>query len=331
MRAGLIPALRRGRFRAGSAWAERWRVAVVRPADDPFGQLVDGLPALEPDLSAADQAEFLDKRRGQIESADGLYNSIVALVPPGWRTLLVVDQFEELFTGTVPDEARDRFVAALIGATSRSGGDHPVHVLLTLRADFYHHCWRHGELLKMVKNSQYVVEHIEPEKLRETIEQPLALAGIEAENGLVDTILAEAGAGPQGSAATGGGDPGDHGPPLPATADARSAERLARDTGTLPLLEHALLQLWREGGGRLTHEAYGKIGRLAGAIESHAESIFTGFDRKARARGSLPAHVPPPRPPGRWHRGDPPPREPDRAGRRSRGPAKTARRCWTDW
>ena len=294
VRAGLIPALRRGRFHDGLAWAERWRVAVVRPLADPFGVLANNLPDLDPDLSREERARFLDARRPKIETDDGLYNSIVALVPSGVRTLLVVDQFEELFTGPIAADVRHRFIRSLLHAAARSGADRPVHVLLTLRADFLHVCWQHSGLFEQVDANHYLVGHLAPERLRETIEEPLALAGIEPEPGLVETILAEARV-ISGNADAAGDDEGDKSRLSgdPAGNDEGRESRIAgdpagdpdsallvRDAGTLPLLQLALERLWVKGrhDPKLTHDRYDEIGRLAGAIQRHAESVYNTPD-----------------------------------------------------
>ena len=100
VRAGLIPALHRGRFHDGKGWVESWRVAITRPGEDPFGELAKALLDLDPQMPAAEKAEFLEGRKEKIARPDGLDNAIAALVPRGTRTLLVVDQFEELFTLT---------------------------------------------------------------------------------------------------------------------------------------------------------------------------------------------------------------------------------------
>jgi hypothetical protein len=89
------------------------------------------------------------------------------------------------------------------------------------------------------------------EQLREVIEKPLALAGAEAQDGLVDDLLDDVG----------------------------------EEPGNLPLLEHALLQLWERRRDRtLTHDAYRKIGRLSGALKNHAEQVYNSLDAQGQAQ-----------------------------------------------
>jgi Protein of unknown function (DUF1566) len=137
-------------------------------------------------------------------------------------------------------EVRRPYVDALLAA-ARSEGERPVHVLITLRADFYRPCFDHTVLIKRMGANLYNVPRASAERLREVIEKPLALAGAEAQPGLVDAILADVGDEP----------------------------------GNLPLLEHALSQLWdRRKGTEITHDAYKEIGRLGGALKNHADRVY---------------------------------------------------------
>jgi ABC-type dipeptide/oligopeptide/nickel transport system ATPase component len=94
VRAGLIPALNRGRFHDGKSWVESWRVAIVRPGEDPFGELAEGLCDLNPGVPPGERAAFLRNRKDVLSTAkEELRSAIASLVPSGTRTLLVVDQF----------------------------------------------------------------------------------------------------------------------------------------------------------------------------------------------------------------------------------------------
>jgi WD40 repeat protein len=252
VRAGLIPALLRGRFHDGQNWVGQWRVAITRPGNDPFGELAENLPDLLADSTL--RAEQISSNRKLLaEGIDGLRDIIAGSVPAGARSLLVVDQFEELFTSTPSPGTRRRFVDCLLRAAS-SSGSRAVHVLLTLRADFYARCWEHQDLPSVGAKNQYAVRHMGHETLRQLIEQPLSLAGARAEPGLVETILAEVG----------------------------------NEPGNLALLEHALDQLWRnrrvDSGVWITHEAYDGLGRLSGALRHHANDAMSRLpDEQAKA------------------------------------------------
>ena len=249
-RAGLIPSLIRGRFHDGQRWAESWRIAILRPADDPFRELANALP----DLDAYGQVRNDVRRACEQDLRDGttgLYNCVASLVKPGDRTLVLVDQFEELFT-LEPQTERDedkrkvrdqqnRFIDCLLTAAD-AGGDRPMYVVITLRADFYAHCWQHAQLPQRIAANQYAVQRIPTEKLREVIAPLPFPCGAKAEPGLVRTIL----------------------------EDMRDAP------GSLPLLEHALELLWdTRTDNTLTHAAYESLGRLKGAIRKYAGKVYS--------------------------------------------------------
>jgi WD40 repeat protein/DNA-binding winged helix-turn-helix (wHTH) protein len=259
IRAGLIPALRAGRFQSERGVIEDWRVIVFRPSASPFDYLAEVLPnQLLPELSVKDQAEFIAECRGELRSGGhSLRNAISALAGaliekngPA-RILLVVDQFEEIFTLTRDQGVRDRYIDALLAA---SGIDSPVpvHLVLAVRADFYAQCLEHAELSRCLQVNLYNVPRMSREQLRETLEKRLSLAAARAEPGLIDSLLEEVGS----------------------------------ESGNLALLEHALGQLWKKCGGfgcTLTNQAYVDIGRLRGALGRHADEVYASIeDEKLR-------------------------------------------------
>ena len=254
VKAGLIPALFRGRFLLRSQWQRSWQVAVFRPGNSPFDEMAEALPQLKPGLEAAERSRFIGETKRQLKQGpEGLKTAIAAVAkPPGERprVLLVVDQFEEIFAPTGDPAERSRYIDCLM-QTCNCDSSVPVHVLVVLRADFYSRCYEHPQLLDRVTRNQYAVKRIDAEQLRAVIEKPLAFAGARAEPGLVEAILAEAGDEP----------------------------------GALPLLEHALEQLWeqrRRGNDLLTNAAYQEIGRLRGALARHARAVYEAFDKEDR-------------------------------------------------
>jgi serine phosphatase RsbU (regulator of sigma subunit) len=262
IQAGLIPALRRGRFRYDGSPVDSWRIAMFRPSTDPFHYLAETLPGqLAPDLSSPERAKFIEYCKDKLPAGgEALRTAIAALVAPtshssgGAHVLLVADQFEELFT-LVPDKPlRDRYIDALVEA-ARLDGAVPVHLVLALRADFYKHCLDRPKLGICLNTNAYNVPLMTPSQLREAIENRLALAGACAEVGLIDSLLADVGDEP----------------------------------GNLALLEHALTQLWgksRGAGHTLANEAYAEIGRLRGSLGKHADEVYSGLSNKSDQNGA---------------------------------------------
>ena len=248
IRAGLIPALRRGRFRSAGKYVDSWQVVVFRPSSDPFGELAEALGTqLNTTLSATERADLIRDCKQMLPLEVGALRNIVAANVPSPQpadsahVLLVADQFEELFTLTDDLATRNKYIDALLAA-ARVESALPIHVVLAVRADFYAQCLEHPELSRRLQGNLCNVPPMQSGQLRQAIENRLALAQAGAEAGLVDTLLADVGTEP----------------------------------GNLALLEHALGQLWdKEGGtGRaLTSGGYSDIGRLRGALARHADEI----------------------------------------------------------
>ena len=243
VRAGLIPALLRGRMGTVD-----WRIATMKPGEQPLDALARALPQLVPTITEAGSLDLIDKAKEILhreQSADGLTDILAALkLPENGRQLLVIDQFEQLFTlaqrksdsgGVVVGRFIDIVLRAAQGANST------LRVVITLRADFFGLCHPYPELWRLLTEQHYSVRRMDREHLSEVIVKPMAIAGAPLDPGLADTMIEEA-----------GGQP-----------------------GALALVEHALDQLWRECKGKPpTSEDYNKIGRLKGAIRTHADWVL---------------------------------------------------------
>ena len=118
VRAGLVPALRRGALPA----PQDWFVAVMVPGDDPFRELANALAALSPTVAAG-----ADQLRADPERVLG--EAIGAITAGGHDLVLVIDQLEELFTLSADDGAGRTFLDALAAVVAdptlpRPAGDH---------------------------------------------------------------------------------------------------------------------------------------------------------------------------------------------------------------
>ncbi len=81
---GPDPGTEPGRFHDGKSWVESWRVAIVRPGEDPFGELAEGLCDLNPGMPAGEKAAFLGNRKEGLSTAkEELRSAIASLVPAG--------------------------------------------------------------------------------------------------------------------------------------------------------------------------------------------------------------------------------------------------------
>jgi WD40 repeat protein len=213
-------------------------------------------PGARPLRTLAERLAALAER-----SAESVLSDLIAS-PAGVRTvvraaltgkpgepelLLVVDQFEELFTMCGGQEERDRFVDLLLGAVRSE--DARTRVVLGIRADFYGRCTVWPELVAALSDSQILVGPMDSNELRDAIVKPAEQTGMTVERALVTTALTETGTEP----------------------------------GTLAMLSHALLETWRNGPpGRLTLSAYRETGGVAHAIADTAERVYGGCGDEQR-------------------------------------------------
>jgi WD40 repeat protein/class 3 adenylate cyclase len=251
VRAGLVPALRRGgRLRGASESLcpdVTWQVFVLTPTAHPLEALATNL--MRGAGSAAGMAALADDLRRDARSLHFHVNERLRLDQGGSRgaerLLVVVDQFEETFTLCRDEGERIAFIDNLLHAAAADGGG--TSVLLTLRADFYGHLAPYPELSQAVAHRQEYIGAMNAEELRQAIEAPAAAGGWEFSPGLVDLLLYDIGAG-----------------------DGRQPE-----PGALPLLSHALLETWQHRRGVLMNlRAYAESGGVRGAIARTAEGVY---------------------------------------------------------
>jgi hypothetical protein len=132
VRAGLVPRLRSDRRTV-------WETVILVPTAEPLKALAKALvPLLEPTMSEVDRLKEGGKLANSFKSGEvSLYDIAERILEKQSgtdRVLIVVDQFEELYTLTSDEEARRRFLDELLAASSRAGSK--ANVALTLRGDF---------------------------------------------------------------------------------------------------------------------------------------------------------------------------------------------------
>jgi tetratricopeptide (TPR) repeat protein/transcriptional regulator with XRE-family HTH domain len=237
--AGLIPALKR---------SDSWLVLYCRPGSDPFGALASALiPYLEADQDVISRAAHLPKLGEVLEQGQICYllNQILAAN----RTrglLLVIDQFEELYTHCSTQSVRDSFLDKLLSVAGAAAAPSALGIKLvyTIRADFVHRLLSHRGFTDAIQDADVKIGPMNRQELDAVIEKPASLSGIRFEDGLAERILNDAGA----------------------------------ESSSLPLLEFALAELWdRQSERTLSHSAYERIGELSGAIAQRAEKVFRGL------------------------------------------------------
>jgi WD40 repeat protein len=239
-RAGLAAALKQGKIPGSDAWP----AVICKPGAQPLESLAIALAGAARLGDSPSAVLNLIRDLGTNPSLLHLTTRLsLREAPADRRFVVLVDQFEEVFT-LCPDETQRRaIIDNLLHAATMADGQ--TVVVLTLRADFYGRCAAYPDLAAAVSDRQSLVGPMTRDELRSAIERPAYLTGCELEGGLADLLMNEV-------------------EPQP---------------GSLPLLEHALLQIWerKEGGRRLTIDAYREIGGVAGALEKQAEEVYTNF------------------------------------------------------
>ncbi|MFI1393968.1 helix-turn-helix domain-containing protein [Streptomyces sp. NPDC020681] len=263
LNAGLVPALRRsGGFPMPGA--DGWPVVTFTPTARPLDELLDcTAKVLGSDLGITAR-ELQDRPERLLEAVAGLSDNSQAgpgdRQPPPVRPVLIVDQFEELFTLCSDEDERRAFVDVLSAvATSRPAvtGHDPAVVVLGPRADFTGSCLELPELAPVFTDGLFVLPPMSVAELRESVTRPAELAGVTLEPGLVQLVLRDAGL---------RDDPG--------TAAAGTVPDLT-PSGALPLVSHALMATWqRREGATLTVAGYEHTGGIQGAIARTAENVF---------------------------------------------------------
>jgi WD40 repeat protein len=210
----------------------------------------------------------------------------------GPRLVLIVDQFEEIFTQCSDEYERRKFIKALCAAagvatpeTAADGGSirqqadvrkPPALVVIGMRADYYARAAAYPELAPYLQDRQVLVGSIDEAGLRQAIEEPAAMAGLVADAALVERLLADLGLRGHPDAM-----------PTSTAEDFRDREtttgRDSYEAGRLALLSYALQQTWQKREGRhLTVAGYLATGGINGAVAQAADKVYNDLDPPGR-------------------------------------------------
>lgn len=235
VRAGILPALRNGKIHG----SESWRTAIFTPGAQPLEALVTRImPYLE-----ADDTRTIERVIKNIQDPDIVQqyvDDILEDAPADSRLLIVIDQFEEVFTRASVADAK-AFIDALVKVVALP--DIRIQFVVTMRADFFGSLSAYPRLAQLFEQqNMIIVTEMTAANIRRAIEGPVEAVGLKYEDGLVDRIL----------------------------DDVRS------QPGSLPLLQYALRQLFdKRQGAVLTHAAYDEVGGVRRALAQHAEEIYS--------------------------------------------------------
>lgn len=232
VRAGVLPRLR----------AEGAFVTTMDPGVRPLAELEIALAR----VAATELSDVVDRVAG---SSDGLGRLVRRVLPdPDGDLVLVVDQFEELFTLSDRDE-RDVFLTALAAVADDPGT--PVRVVVTLRADFLGQALSHATAGPLLRNRCVMVAPLTDDELHEVIVRPAGVAGVAVDPAMATALVADA----------------------------------ARAPGSLPMVQFALTEVFASAhdDGLMTLAAYRRIGGIEGVLGQRAEEVHATLDVRGRA------------------------------------------------
>ncbi|MBW4506097.1 MAG: caspase family protein [Scytonematopsis contorta HA4267-MV1] len=275
VQAGAIPVLKQGKQIPNS---EQWVIKTIRPGANPLEALVQKLGVGSGELRMGNGE--LGVGNGEL----GMWNNKISPSSPSSSSpptphsplptpqlegilhlgvesfvywirnhtcpfiVLVVDQFEELFT-LAPATDREKFLELLLGAVEYAGDR--FKLIITLRADFIASCLEIPALAKLLQdNTVLIPPKLSLDDYRRVIINPARQVGLKVEPELVEILLRE----------------------------------LDRSAGDLPLLEFVLEQLWHHRvNSELTLSAYQeKLGGIKGALERSSQEVYENLDPQAQ-------------------------------------------------
>jgi len=194
-------------------------------------------------------AVVLGELEGDVRALHLRARQLLATEPDDTDLVIVVDQFEEVFTVCSDERERSRFLDLLVTALRSAGGR--ARVVIGLRSDFFAHCTGHAGLAAVLESGQLLVRPMSVDELRQCISKPAAAVGATVEGALLARLVADA----------------------------------AGQANVLPQVSHALRETWRHRrGNTLTLAGYEACGGIRGALARTAEDVYSAMDEQDRLR-----------------------------------------------
>ena len=232
VRAGLLPALRNGAVGDSAEWF----ITDMLPGNNPWRDLANALLR----IAVLDQPNLFQLLQ---QVPHSLADTVRTLLSPEGQLLLVIDQFEELFTLSQNDETVGQFLTLLTDAVEAP--DSPIRIAVTLRADFYDRPLLYEAFGNLIRQHTEAITPLATDALMAAIQEPAALTGVQIAPEAVAAMVSD-----------------------------------VRDQpGALPLLQYALTELFeRRTDDTISLADYQAIGGILGALSQRADAIYEGLD-----------------------------------------------------
>jgi WD40 repeat protein len=241
VRAGLIPRLHKdsdliSRLKEDSEWQS---VEPIKPGSNPLANLLNNFNKV------FNYPKELQELKASTENFSDSFISIIKSLRGSVNYLLLIDQFEELFTVCTDESERSQFIELITKLANIP--DSRLAIVITMRADFLESCLRYSSLTQLIQAQAIYMAPLVGKDLSDAIEKPASIQGYSFEEGLLEEILQDVG----------------------------------NEKGILPLLEFALTQLWEKRNSQnhqLTLAQYKALGGVTGALNLHADKIYSYKD-----------------------------------------------------
>ena len=231
LRAGLIPQLEKN----------GWRILEpILPGVEPLAELKRALLGLFGRTEVREIYALIE--------TDGL-RPVIERMSGSERLLLVIDQFEEVFTVCPNEEERRRFIDLLTQVAEMPASR--LAIVTTMRADFLEPCLSYESVTRLIQNEAVYMPLLVGAELEEAIASPAELQGYRLERGLLGAIQQD----------------------------------VNQEKGCLPLLQFALTELWEQRDQQnhlLTLADYKRLGGVIGSLNRHAEQIYQSLTEQQK-------------------------------------------------
>jgi WD40 repeat protein/serine/threonine protein kinase len=232
VKAGLLPQIRADAVDG----SENWFIADMYPGSHPFDELEVALTQVSVRNITSLNEELTKDEQGLVRALD------IVLPPDDSRLLLIIDQFEELFTMVEDEATRLAFLESIIAAINEPQSR--IHIIITLRIDFYDKPLHYQDFGDLLRKQTTMILPMSDQELEHAIRKPAQNVGAEFEAGLVDAIIHD----------------------------------VSNQPGMLPLLQYALVQLFERRNRRvLVFSAYLDMDGVTGALATTADDIYANL------------------------------------------------------
>ena len=228
---GLIPSLKSGTLPNSECWHY---LPPMVPGSKPLETLAQLL-----DSDEHQSVDWITQQAHQFKKTPNHLAKLVNQLVPDTPTVLVIDQFEEIFTLCPSGDVRQAFINNIVNLIQVTAPKHIV--VLTMRSDFESQVARVANFKVMFDWAQVRVTAMDASELRQAIEKPAELVGLKFEEGIVDALLND----------------------------------VLGEPAALPLLQFTLLKLWdHRERNRVTWDAYQRLGGGRLALARSADSFY---------------------------------------------------------